>query len=152
MGFSRQEYGSGLSFPSPEDLPDAQMEPGSPALQADSFLTELPRKPNYVYICIEKELENSPNRIVLEVEPLLLSLHIKFLLFLKNVLFFSLSSNQVYSLNICKIFKCSKKDKQGQQKMFNLQFSDHRSLRIFFFLIEVVILQWCANFSKVTQI
>ena len=58
MGFSRQEYGSGLPFPSPEDLPDPQIEPGSPALQADSLLTELPGKPNYVYICIEKELEN----------------------------------------------------------------------------------------------
>ena len=57
MGFSRQEYGSGLPFPSPEALPDPQIEPGSPALQADSLLTELPGKPNYVYICIEKELE-----------------------------------------------------------------------------------------------
>ena len=32
MGFSRQEYWSGLSFPSPEDLPDPGIEPGSPAL------------------------------------------------------------------------------------------------------------------------
>ena len=32
MGFSRQEYWSGLSFPSPEDLPDQGIEPGSPAL------------------------------------------------------------------------------------------------------------------------
>ena len=68
MGFSRQEYGSGLSFPSPEDLPDAQMEPGSPALQADSFLTELPRKPNYVYICIEKELEKYKLSILYDID------------------------------------------------------------------------------------
>ena len=36
MGFSRQEYWSGLPFPSPGDLPDLGIEPGSPALQADS--------------------------------------------------------------------------------------------------------------------
>ena len=35
MGFSRQEYWSGLSFPSPGDLPDPGIEPGSSALQAD---------------------------------------------------------------------------------------------------------------------
>ena len=32
MGFSRQEYWSGLPFPSPGDLPDPGIEPGSPAL------------------------------------------------------------------------------------------------------------------------
>ena len=37
MGFSRQEYWSGLPFPSPGDLPVAGMEPKSPALQADSL-------------------------------------------------------------------------------------------------------------------
>ena len=41
MGFSRQEYWSGLPFPSPGDLPDPGIEPGSPTLQADSLLTEL---------------------------------------------------------------------------------------------------------------
>jgi len=39
MGFSRQEYW--LPFPSPGDLPNTEIEPGSPALQADSLLTEL---------------------------------------------------------------------------------------------------------------
>ena len=38
MGFSRQEYWSGLPFPSPGDLPDPGIEPGSPALQADALL------------------------------------------------------------------------------------------------------------------
>ena len=41
MGLSRQEYWSGLSFPSPGDLPDPGIEPrppGSPELQADSLL------------------------------------------------------------------------------------------------------------------
>ena len=32
MGFSRQEYWSGLPFPSPGDLPDPGFEPGSPTL------------------------------------------------------------------------------------------------------------------------
>ena len=41
MGFSRQEYWSGLPFPSPGDLPDPAIKPGSPALQADSLLTEV---------------------------------------------------------------------------------------------------------------
>ena len=41
MGFSRQEYWSGLPFPSPGDLPDPGIEPRSPALQADSVPTEL---------------------------------------------------------------------------------------------------------------
>ena len=47
MGFPRQEYWSGLPFPSPGDLPDPGIEPGSPALQADSLPSELPV---YMYI------------------------------------------------------------------------------------------------------
>ena len=42
IGFFRQEYWSGLPFPSPGDLPDSGIQPRSPALQADSLLTELP--------------------------------------------------------------------------------------------------------------
>ena len=37
MGFSRQEHGSGLPFPSPEDLPNPGIEPASPAWQVDSL-------------------------------------------------------------------------------------------------------------------
>ena len=44
MEFSSQEYWSGLPFPSPGDLPDPGIEPGSPALQADSLLSESPGK------------------------------------------------------------------------------------------------------------
>ena len=44
IGFSRQEYWSGLFFHSPGDLPDPGIEPGSPALQADALLPEPPRK------------------------------------------------------------------------------------------------------------
>ena len=42
MGFSRQEYWSGLPFPSPGDLPDPGIEPGSPALGADALTSEPP--------------------------------------------------------------------------------------------------------------
>ena len=41
MGLSRQEYCSGLPFPSPGNLPYQGIKPRSPALQADSLLTEL---------------------------------------------------------------------------------------------------------------
>ena len=41
MGFSRQDYWSGLPFPSPGDLPDPGIEPTSPAL-AGGFLTTVP--------------------------------------------------------------------------------------------------------------
>ena len=48
MEFSRQEHWSGSPFPSPGVLPNPEIEPGSPAFQADSLLSESPGKP-YVY-------------------------------------------------------------------------------------------------------
>ena len=42
MEFSRQEYWSGLPFPSPGDLPDPGIKPGSPTLQADALPSEPP--------------------------------------------------------------------------------------------------------------
>ena len=45
MGFSRQEYWSGLPFPSPGDLPDPGIEPRSPSLQAETLLPEPAGKP-----------------------------------------------------------------------------------------------------------
>ena len=45
VGFSRQQYWRGLPFPSPGDLPNLGIEPGSPALQAASLLTEPAGKP-----------------------------------------------------------------------------------------------------------
>ena len=45
MGFSRQEYWSGLPFPSPGDLPDPGIQPGSPALEGDTLTSEPPGKP-----------------------------------------------------------------------------------------------------------
>ena len=45
MGFPRQEYWSGLPFPSPGDLPDPGIEPRSPVLAGGFFITEPPGKP-----------------------------------------------------------------------------------------------------------
>ena len=44
MGFSRQEYWNGLPFPSPGDLPDQGIKPGSPELQTNSLPSEPPGK------------------------------------------------------------------------------------------------------------
>ena len=49
MGYSRQEYWSGLPCPLPGDLPNSGMESPSPALKVDSLPTESPGKPNYKY-------------------------------------------------------------------------------------------------------
>ena len=49
MGFSRQEYGSGLPFPSPGNLPYPGIEPRPPTLQADSLPSELPGKTPYLF-------------------------------------------------------------------------------------------------------
>ena len=58
MGFSRQEYWSGLPFPSPGDLPDPEIERGSPASQADSLPSELLGKPAAREDCSKKRLRN----------------------------------------------------------------------------------------------
>ena len=50
MGFSRQGYWSRLPFPSPGDLPNSGIEPGCPALQADSLPTELQGKLHQIFI------------------------------------------------------------------------------------------------------
>ena len=50
MGFSRQEYWSGLPFPSPGDLPYPGIEPGSPEFQADALTSEPPSLPKLMSI------------------------------------------------------------------------------------------------------
>ena len=45
MGFSKQEYWSGLPLASPGNLPDPGIEPRSPSLQADALTSEPPGKP-----------------------------------------------------------------------------------------------------------
>ena len=51
MRFSRQEYWSGLPFPSPGDLPDSGIKPWSPTLEADALTSEPPGKP-YLVVAI----------------------------------------------------------------------------------------------------
>ena len=52
MGFSRQEYWSGLPFPTPGDLPDPGIAPASPALAGEFFTTELPGKPQIMPVLL----------------------------------------------------------------------------------------------------
>ena len=56
MGFSRQEYWSGLPFPSPGDLPDPGIKPMAPALAGRFFNTEPPGKP----IVSSEEIQFNP--------------------------------------------------------------------------------------------
>ena len=72
MEFSRQEFWSGLPFPSPEDLSNPGIKPRSPALWADSSLTEPPGKPS---VCHSKPslswefqghtIDSTPHRLVI---------------------------------------------------------------------------------------
>ena len=57
VGLSRQEHWSGLPFPSPGDLPDPGIKPGSPALQADSLLSRPPGKPPRICEAFRKQEE-----------------------------------------------------------------------------------------------
>ena len=59
MGFSRQEYWSGLPFPSPGNLLDLGIEPRSPALQADALTSEPPGKPT------EKSMDGSKKKTLI---------------------------------------------------------------------------------------
>ena len=56
MEFPRQEYWSGLPFPSPGDLPDPGIEPASPALAGRFYTTKPPGKPhNILYLLFQKK-------------------------------------------------------------------------------------------------
>ena len=57
MGFSKQEYWSGLPLPSPGDLPDPGIEPRSPAFQADALTSEPPVKPGDMYSDQQKTMK-----------------------------------------------------------------------------------------------
>ena len=58
MGFSRQEYWSGLPFPSPGDLPDPGEKPASPALAGGFLTTEPPGKPHFsTYYIVNAQLK-----------------------------------------------------------------------------------------------
>ena len=63
MEFSRQEYWSGLPFPSLGALPNPGIEPRSPALQADSLPFELPRKPQDTTRSAEINISRTPTTV-----------------------------------------------------------------------------------------
>ena len=62
MGFSRQEYWSGLPFPSSGDFPDPGIELRSPALEADALTSEPPGK--MVYIHLHNEISEYPSYFI----------------------------------------------------------------------------------------
>ena len=62
MGFPRQEYWSGLPFPSPGDLPDPGIKPWSPALQADSLPSEPQGSPKKSYYLSEAPCRETRGR------------------------------------------------------------------------------------------
>jgi len=62
MGFSRQEYWSGVPFPSPGDLPDPGIKPGSPAFQADALPSETPGKTKITKYPVNPGLRGRSNR------------------------------------------------------------------------------------------
>ena len=57
MEFSRQEYWSGLPFPSPGNLPNPGIKPKSPALQANSLPAEPPGKPILICLLAQRQLK-----------------------------------------------------------------------------------------------
>ena len=82
MGFSRQEYWSGLPFPSTEELPDPGIKPRSPTLQGDSLSSEPPGKP--------QNLSSFVNLQIVIVFDNLLSLnHEKYFIILSFILTFN---------------------------------------------------------------
>ena len=63
MGFSRQEYWNGLSFPSAGDLPDPEIKPRSSALQADSLQSE-PSVTGYKGMVANQTIKRAANSLV----------------------------------------------------------------------------------------
>ena len=70
VGFSRQEYWSGLPFPSPGDLPDPGTEPGPPALQADTLPSKPPGKNLlYSWVLLQKNFTRTPTHLNVHISP-----------------------------------------------------------------------------------
>ena len=69
MKLSRQEYWTGLPFPTPGDLPNLGIEPRFPALQTDSLLSELPGKPwgvdRIIFVLLTQHMEGQRDEVTL---------------------------------------------------------------------------------------
>ena len=101
MGFPRQEYWSGLPFPSPGNLPNPGIKPGSPALQADPLPSEPPGKPSWFINDSYSELPfQSPDFQLLEDKSQFLSIIIFFTFFLCPTQVFMHWSFSINSLNL----------------------------------------------------
>ena len=75
LGFSRQEYWSGLPFPSPGDLPNPGIEPRSPALRTDVLTSQLPGKPqlgcrSYYYTSFTDEKIETEGNLLKVTQPI----------------------------------------------------------------------------------
>ena len=69
MEFSKQQYWSGLPFPSPGDLPDPGTEPGSPALQADILPPDPPGKSQLIVLYNQEAVTNlGASQVVLVIK------------------------------------------------------------------------------------
>ena len=120
MEFSRQGYWSGLPFPSPGDLPDPRIEPGSPALQADALLSEPPGNPTagrFFTIWASREALYA------------VRIYLLFLAFWKSWLSCTVLSTQ-WALSICRFMSL------GSGKVFGL-FFDNSLPSLVSFLSEV---------------
>ena len=73
MGFSRQEYWSELPFPSPGDLPNPGIKPGSPTLEADALTSEPPGKP--IKNCSSKDCSEDKKIKYLQIPVFLMNLY-----------------------------------------------------------------------------
>ena len=80
MGFSRQEYWSGLPFPSPGDLPDPGIEPRFPALEADALTSEPPGKPTEELSKKDLHDPDNHNGVITHLEPGILECEVKWAL------------------------------------------------------------------------
>ena len=132
MGFSRQEYWSGLPFPSPGDLPDPGIRPGSPALEADALTSEPPGKccsmlfnlRKYFYISTGNYVIHHPSNCQWkEMISYFLMLHLEVHIQGENEFFnvTKYSSAQSNCLNIVAIHKyiqCTGKQTRSRKKMF----------------------------------
>ena len=94
MGFSSQEYWSGLLFPSPEDLPDPGIEPRSPALQADALLSEPEVRKIHIFLH-----SHWWSHTVTRLTWMVLKGTITFLSYIKNVLYIVCSWSHKYKRN-----------------------------------------------------
>ena len=100
MALFRQEYWSGLPFPSPGDLPDPGIEPGSPALQADALPSQppgksilgLPKLPLYP-LCLREEFRHSSWYYLWDVDNFYKLRHVSELLFSPEILLERLKSD-----------------------------------------------------------